>query len=283
MTSFEVDDRFAGKKGPCPKCGHIIEIPKEKLVIHAPDSIIDGSKTRKTTGHDARPILQERFTFTGGQVALWCVGAAAFLAISYLAGLAHNGWVSLGVGAILALLIAFPIADFGYMITRDDNDLDEEMFKDVGERRRRSFYASLVFVASWFVFEGFVYFLGGTGLVSCCYLVVIAMIGAIGAVVFFDCNYGKALLIYMMFAVAAVVGRGLIIDDGWTPNGWVWNARHRPIAEAKPRPGRESATPPTTESPEEPTPAAPETKEPPKPTLSREAPKIDLTKERPRR
>jgi hypothetical protein len=63
MTSFEVDDRFAGKKGPCPKCGHIIEIPKEKLVIHAPDDITDGGKTRKNVGHDARPSLQERCTF----------------------------------------------------------------------------------------------------------------------------------------------------------------------------------------------------------------------------
>ena len=54
MTSFEVDDRFAGKKGPCPKCGHIIEIPKEKLVIHAPDEVVTEGKTKKMLGQDAR-------------------------------------------------------------------------------------------------------------------------------------------------------------------------------------------------------------------------------------
>lgn len=289
MTSFEVDDRFAGKKGPCPKCGHIIEIPKEKLVIHAPDDITDGGKTRKNVGHDARPILQQRFTFTGGQVALGAAGVAAFFAISYLVGLAHNGWVSLIVGTILALAIAFPIADFGYMITRDDNDIDETMFKDVGERRRRSFYAALVFVGSWLVFETFLYFLGGSGLIPCLYLVPIAAIGSFGALIFFDCNFGKALLIYLIFAVVAIIGRGLIISDGWTPNGWIWQTNYRSIATGKQTPrvenkakSEETAKPDEkgTESTGDRSGAAStsEKKEPAKPTISREAPKVDPLK-----
>src|SRR6476620_5372965 len=38
-TRFQVSDKFAGKKGPCPKCKTVITIPKkeDEIVIHAPE------------------------------------------------------------------------------------------------------------------------------------------------------------------------------------------------------------------------------------------------------
>src|SRR4029450_5934125 len=38
-TRFQVSEKFAGKKGPCPKCKTTIQIPsaKEQVVIHAPE------------------------------------------------------------------------------------------------------------------------------------------------------------------------------------------------------------------------------------------------------
>ncbi len=223
MTSFEVDDRFAGKKGPCPKCGHIIEIPKEKLVVHAPDGVTSGGKTKKLVGHDARPILQQRFAFTGKQVfwgVMGTLGAAAFL---FLIGCAHSHVLSMIVGILAAFGIAFPIADFGYMLIRDDDDL--EMFLG-NERHKRALFASLVFAASWIAFEIFVAFLGGQGVMACLYLIPIAAVGSFGALIFFDCNFGKALLVYLLFAFAAIIGRGLL----FMPNGWIWKAT--PVATA---------------------------------------------------
>lgn len=37
---FSVSEQFAGKKGPCPQCKTVIEIPavEEQVVIHAPES-----------------------------------------------------------------------------------------------------------------------------------------------------------------------------------------------------------------------------------------------------
>ncbi|MGI6401534.1 MAG: hypothetical protein ACOX0A_05410 [Thermoguttaceae bacterium] len=282
MTSFEVDDRFAGKKGPCPKCGHIIEIPKETVIVHAPDHITDGKKTLKNmAGHDARPILQERFTFTGKQVFLGFLGVAVFFLLSYLIGLIHNGWASLIGGTILAFVIAFPIADVGYMLTRDDNDLDDVMFSDAYERRRRSLYAALVFACSWLVFEGFVYFLGGAGLFACLYLVPIAAVGSFGALIFFDCNFGKAFLIYLIFAFAAIIGRGLIITDGWTPKGWIWEDSYRIAVKKAPAPSTKTEKKSVASDSEEQSEQGAEPdaeKEPQKPALSREAPKIDPRK-----
>ncbi|MBR5758639.1 MAG: hypothetical protein IKX88_08595 [Thermoguttaceae bacterium] len=214
MTSFEVDDRFAGKKGPCPKCGHIIEIPKEKLIIHAPDTITDGGKTKAAahTGHDARPIAAKRIIYTGKQIFWGVMGALGAMALTYLVGASGLTLAAKIYGAIAVFLIAFPIAEFGYTLIRDENDL--EMFLG-NERHWRSFYTALVFGASWLVFEAFAYYLNATGPMTCLYLLVCGAIGAIGALIFFDCNYGKALLVYALFAVAAIVGRGLLFEHGW--------------------------------------------------------------------
>ena len=161
------------------------------------------------------------------------------------------------------------------------------MFKDPNERRRRSLFASLAFAGSWLVFEAFVYFLGGSGLIACLYLVPIAAIGSFGALIFFDCNFGKALLIYLIFAFAASIGRGLIITDGWTPKGWIWETNYRSIATGKKNPRVEKKAKPEEKAAEtdgatdakQPA-AAPknEKKESEKPTISREAPKVDPLK-----
>lgn len=225
MTSFEVDDRFAGKKGPCPKCGHIIEIPKEKIVIHAPDDITTDGKTRKNLGQDARPILQKRFVYTGRQVFWGIMGTLGAIAAAYLVGAAGSSLLSVIVGAIAVFLIAFPIAEIGYMFIRDENDL--EIFLG-NERHVRSAKTAAVFGLSWLLFEVFAYFLGGTGAITCLYLVVIAAVGAIGAQIFFDCNYGKALIVYFMFGFAAILGRGLLFQ--W--DGWVWQSHSRAAAAA---------------------------------------------------
>src|SRR5258708_9739278 len=39
LKRFSVADKFAGQKGPCPKCKQIITIPKkqDEVIIHAPD------------------------------------------------------------------------------------------------------------------------------------------------------------------------------------------------------------------------------------------------------
>src|SRR6056297_1201645 len=39
LTRFQVNDKFAGKKGPCPKCKAEIMIPdkSDEVVIHAPE------------------------------------------------------------------------------------------------------------------------------------------------------------------------------------------------------------------------------------------------------
>src|SRR5271166_5243420 len=59
--SFNVDDKFAGKTGPCPKCKTKITIPQKQaeVKIHAPDEFSGGGKGR-TGKLLLKPIVREK-------------------------------------------------------------------------------------------------------------------------------------------------------------------------------------------------------------------------------
>ncbi len=81
--SFNVDDKFAGKTGPCPKCKTKITIPEKKaeVKIHAPDEFSGGGKgvtgklvlkpiARRRSPHQARHGRGDRRGGRGGD----CLG-----------------------------------------------------------------------------------------------------------------------------------------------------------------------------------------------------------------
>lgn len=224
MTSFEVGDQFAGQKGPCPKCGHIIEIPKVQVVVHAPDEVVQDGKTTRV-GKETRPIEQKRFEFSTQGLLLSLLGILLVFGAAFGVGLAKSAVLSGIVGAIAVFGIAFPIARFGYMLIRDADDLEK---LDGSELTQKSLFTALVFGGSWIVFELFVAFLGSQGLTAALLLIPVAVVGSFGALIFFDCNFGKALLVYAVFAACAIFGRGLLFQ----PNGWIWEARPNAAAPA---------------------------------------------------
>lgn len=276
MTSFEVGDQFAGQKGPCPKCGHIIEIPKVQVVVHAPDEVVQDGKTTRV-GKETRPIEQKRFEFSTTGLLLSLLGILLVFGAAFGVGLAKSAVLSGIVGAVAVFAIAFPIARFGYMLVRDADDLEK---LEGSELTQKSLFAALVFGGSWIVFELFVAFLGSQGLTAALLLIPVAIVGSFGALIFFDCNFGKALLVYAVFAACAVFGRGLLFQ----PNGWIWEARPnasapapelggskakaQPKADAKPE-AKAEATPENvadeTQAEAEPTAETAPTREAPKP------------------
>ncbi len=284
MTSFEVGDQFAGKKGPCPKCGHIIEIPKVQVVVHAPDEVVQDGKTTRV-GKETRPIAQNRFEFSTTGLLLSLLGILLVFGAAFGVGLAKSTVLSGIVGAVAVFGIAFPIARFGYMTIRDADDLEK---LEGGELTQKSLFAALVFGGSWLVFELFVALLGSQGLTATLLLIPVAVVGSFGALIFFDCNFGKALLVYATFAVCAVFGRGLLFQ----PNGWIWEGRPRAAATAPnlavSQPKTQAPAAENAESPETEADAASETPEsaavetPAAPAPPREAPSATPSR-RPRR
>ncbi|MDA1049875.1 MAG: hypothetical protein O3C40_05280 [Planctomycetota bacterium] len=117
---FTVSEKFAGQKGPCPKCKIEITIPalEDQVVIHAPDSgTLKDSKGRAVS----KPILREETRFSP-KVAIG-VGVAVVIVL-VLAVILRRGPDSEPIEPIIpilgAILFAPPLALGGYSFLRSD-------------------------------------------------------------------------------------------------------------------------------------------------------------------
>lgn len=215
MTSFEVSDRFAGKKGPCPKCNHIIEIPREKLTVHAPDQVVGAKGKGGVNINQARPILQKRFNFTTQQLGLTLLGVAVVLLLVFGLSFFPNGIFKNILGAVGSLALGFPLICFGYMLLREDDDLEILLGNEL---YRRSLLTGIGFGVVWLVFELLLSYLQ-PGYFFPVVLVPLAVLGAFVAVVAFDTDFNRAAVLMLFYIFVAIFLRGIF----FAPNGWVWS------------------------------------------------------------
>src|SRR5262245_27972112 len=120
LTRFQVSEKFAGKKGPCPKCKAIITVPDkaQEVVIHAPE--VAGPKD--STGQAVSKPLTRKEVLLSAPVIGGIVGAivlvllvALVLRISF-----PGGKIPQLVTVLGAFLLAPPLAYAGYTFLRDD-------------------------------------------------------------------------------------------------------------------------------------------------------------------
>jgi hypothetical protein len=118
LKRFSVADKFAGQKGPCPKCKTIITIPKkeEEVVIHSPEHSEAGAvgaggrhalKTYRRRDTKFQPLL-----FTG-------VIGAVLVAVLIGLVLRSVGQIDTWILATAAILLGPPLAWAGYTFLRD--------------------------------------------------------------------------------------------------------------------------------------------------------------------
>lgn len=229
MRRFEVADRFAGKKGPCPRCGHIIEIPKEQVVVHAPDEmIIEGRKVKNPDF--VRPIERSQYAFTRGQIIANFVGALVLLLGAYLfhfLGVGVTKWVAGTLGIFVA---AFALARSGYILVRNPDDL--EMF--LGNRlNKKAVIVALGYTAAWLIFE-ILFFIFDPGFYFFVILLPITILASFIPLVVFDTDYGDSFMLFVIFVLCVVLLRGIM----FAPEGWIWQKvpprqRQRQVIEAK--------------------------------------------------
>lgn len=245
MSRFEVSDRFAGKKGPCPKCSNLIEIPKEKLVIHAPDEIIVEGRRVKNPDF-IRPIEREAFVFTTKQVWINVVGVVVILIFAWLFSFLGSGPMKWMAGTSGIFVVAFVLAKNGYILVRDPDDL--EIFLG-GELHRKSFLVATGYTLSWIIFEALLLYLN-PGFFFFAYLLPIALLASFVPLVVFDTDYGDSFMLYFIFVLCVLVIRGIM----FAPDGWIWKpiplrVRQSTIHEI---PGGESLDDLLTDEPESP-------------------------------
>lgn len=153
---FSVSDKFAGQKGPCPKCKTVMEIPKpgDEVVIHAPDET-SGPKDAR-----GRSVLKtaRRKDAKFNPVIAGSVGAAVLVilvaAIVLRGSNAANMPVVLGAGAVL---LGPLLAWAGYPFLRD-----QELEAYAGRALWvRSIACGLGFAAAWGVYAYLAYVMSG--------------------------------------------------------------------------------------------------------------------------
>lgn len=230
MTRFEVGDKFAGKTGPCPKCAHLIQIPKENLVVHAPDEIPSSGKPGKPGRPriTAHPMVRLRFIVTLPRVMLSLMGVIAVLiacwGVSYLPTSLPKSLLT----GICLLGVTFPMVCFGYMMIRDDEDL--EIFLG-NELYRRSFWVSLGFFVTWLVMEFFMALMT-PGPWFFIYLAPLAVLGAFVAVIVFNTDFNRGISLFLLIALCIIILRGIV----FAPQGWVWSQQMLHVRASSPPP-----------------------------------------------
>lgn len=127
--SFNVDDKFAGKTGPCPNCKTKITIPEKKpeVTIHAPDEFSGGGKS--TTGKLLlKPIARQQmrvkpltWAMIGGGVLAAIVYALVVRACAPKPDAEFSIFDLQHILCYLGLLlVAPPLAVAAYTFLRDD-------------------------------------------------------------------------------------------------------------------------------------------------------------------
>jgi len=153
LARFEVSDKYAGKKGPCPKCKKEIIVPnkQDEVVIHAP---AESGPTDSKGVSVLKPI--KRMEFAVGRL-MWigvAVGVIATLGVAISFRLSNTPpsilWLVIG-----SIVLAPPIVMFGYTFLRDDGF---DGFTGQ-EYLIRTAICSVLFAATWlFYWQISVYF-----------------------------------------------------------------------------------------------------------------------------
>jgi uncharacterized membrane protein len=206
---FKVSDKFAGQKGPCPKCKKPITIPKleDEVVIHAPESYgptgVDGRATLKPI---TRKETKASVVLIGGIVAGIVLTLAAAFAVGQMFPDGAPKWI-LGIGAFL---LAPPLVYAGYSFLRD-----QELEPYVGQTLWvRCAICAVVYAGLWGLHWYIRHMVVGTGefeLFHLMYFVPLLVIpGALASLATLDLDSVSASLHYGFYLLATVMLRILM-------------------------------------------------------------------------
>jgi hypothetical protein len=216
---FEVNEKFAGKTGPCPKCKTVIKVPdqSEQVVIHAPEEFEKGG--RGQSGQLVlKPISRVETKFKPLVAAAIVAGAGLASLAAWFGGqqkLFENPWIT--AGTLLVLSPALVVAAYSFL--RDD-ELEPYRGKELW---LRAAICGGVYAALWGIFGYAVQrnainpdFLWSWAIVVPPFVAV----GAMAAAFSLDLDFGNATFHYLFYLLVTIFLRWAA---GW---GWVWNIPH---------------------------------------------------------
>lgn len=206
---FQVSDKFAGKKGPCPKCKTIITVPEktEEVVIHEPE----GFGPKDTSGRAVlKPIERKETKVSPGLVGtIVGVSLVVFLIAWWLRG-QDVPTILLALGA---MALGPPLAWGGYCFLRDD-ELEPHRGRELAFRVAA---CGLVYAILWGVCYLIAYY--GLGLQSgelevvhvSFLLPILVALGSFTAYVSLDFDFSIGAVHYALYLAVTVILR-LVMD-----------------------------------------------------------------------
>ncbi len=146
LKRFQVSDKFAGKKGPCPSCKNTITVPtkEEEVVIHAPD---DGAPKDRTGQSILKPILREETAFTRRGLILTITAVLGVFIVAMILRIMFGG-IPLWAQILGLIALAPPLVRTGYSFVYDQ-ELEPYQGEDL---RNRVLLCSGLFASLWILY-----------------------------------------------------------------------------------------------------------------------------------
>ena len=205
LTRFSVNEKFAGKKGPCPKCKNEITIPEltEQVVIHAPPDVAPKDSKGQSV---LKPIKRKEAKFS--RALIWGSVGGVVGAILLALGMRLTGGTPIILRILIALAVAPPLVRFGYAISRDS-----ELEPYVGrELWNRVWIVSAVLAATWLIYVFItpyvldIDYASEMGLLaSGISLVVMLAFGSIAAMAAFELEFFGGMIIAGVYVAATLL------------------------------------------------------------------------------
>lgn len=208
MTRFQVSEKYAGKKGPCPKCKSIIQVPelKEQVVVHAPE--MSGPKDSK--GQSVlKPIARTETKLSRPMIIGILVSIGVVLLLAFILRIGFpGGSVPLVLLITGAVLLAPPLSYAAYHFLRND----ELAPFTRNELILRLIAPSLVYPAIWGLYWFIISYLdlSPDGLLLTAAVPLVIAIGAFAAHVSLDLEFGQAAFHYTVYLTVTILLRVIL-------------------------------------------------------------------------
>ncbi len=212
-ASFRVSDKFAGKTGPCPKCGVKIQVPEQaaEVKVHAPEPVAKDAKGRSVT----KPL--GRIENEVGSVAMIAaVGISlAVILTTWLMG--RSGMLKDSPALLIAglVLISPPLTVIGYYFLRDPDSLQPYYGRSLWVRGG---ICAAIYVVLWIGFS----FIPGEFVEDAYAWLYLAppfvIAGGLAALSCFDLPFGNGVLHYCFYLAVTMFLRYLAdLPALWNP------------------------------------------------------------------
>ena len=211
--SFTVNDKFAGKSGPCPNCKHTLRVPEksEEVKVHTPEQFAGGGRS-KTGKLITKPIARTNAKFQPVTTALIVAAVLVMLVVTWvMGGLFRDNAAASAIGL---LLISPPLVFAAYEVLRDD---ELEPYRGVPLYIRSAVCGS-TYVILWGIFA----LLVSRGLITgelwnwMLVLPPLVFAGGLTAMAALDLDFGNAIFHYGFYLLVTLVLRWVA---GMT---WIW-------------------------------------------------------------